>query len=812
MNKNTLIGIVVVLNLISPRTAPAQVQAQVPVSYDATLPQATFAAAEIRQALQSQPRKGLWKFGLEVSGRGPEQGYRLSRPTPDTLVVIGADARGAMYGGLEVAEAIRLGTLADLKTNEHAPYIARRGIKFNLPLDARTPSYSDAGDAAQQNLPEMWSMDFWRDFLDDMARHRFNVLSLWNLHPFPSLVQVPEYPDVALEDVMRTKVKLDSTYSLSGSDMVRPSHLANLETVKKMSIAQKIQFWRNVMQHAHDRGIEVYLFTWNIFTWGAEGKYGITSAQDNPTTIDYFRKSVRETLLTYPLLAGFGITAGEHMQNLKGELSNEKWLWKTYGEGIRDAKKIQPNRSVRLIHRFHQTSFKSITDEWKDYPDAFDFSYKYSVAHMYSSPTPPFAKQTLAELPPGLRTWMTVRNDDIYSFRWGDPEYARAYLKALPGPDKLAGYYMGPDGYIWGREFISTEPDLPRQLVMKKQWYSFMIWGRLSFDPSLPDSLFEKTLAARFPQVPAEKLYAASCAASKIIPQITRFFWGDIDLKWFPEACISHPQHKGWYTVKHFIEGQTMPGTGILNIRAYGDRLLAGKPNDGITPPDVADALKNQARTTLDILAQLPEKPAEKELRLTLGDLRAMAHLGNYYAEKILGATDLALFDRNGKVELKDSAVRHLETALEHWKRYATVATSQYRPQWLTRIGYVDLNRLTEKVAADITMAKEWKPGTISLAAAQRRPAAAGSEADLAVRVPLWQPRDFAFTNRTTVDNPFQTPFSAEITGPQTTKLLLPGFFDGNGVWKIRVSPTTEGEWQISRFADCFRRVRRYQL
>jgi hypothetical protein len=53
------------------------------------------------------------------------------------------------------------------------------------------------------------------------------------------------------------------------------------------------------MQYAHDRGIAVYLFTWNIFTFGATGKYGITPAQDNPITIDYFRK----TVLTYPLLA-----------------------------------------------------------------------------------------------------------------------------------------------------------------------------------------------------------------------------------------------------------------------------------------------------------------------------------------------------------------------------------------------------------------------------------------------------------------------------------------------------------------------------
>jgi hypothetical protein len=432
--------------------------------------------------------------------------------------------------------------------------------------------------------------------------------------------------------------------------------------------------------------------------------------QSNAATIDYFRRSVRETLLVYPLLAGFGITAGENMQNLKGDLSNEKWLWKTYGEGIADVKKLQPDRTVRLIHRFHQTNMKAVLADWKDYAGPFDFSYKYSVAHMYSSPTPPFAKQTLAELPPNVRTWLTVRNDDIYSFRWGDPQYARAYIRAMPGPDKLAGYYMGPDGYIWGREFISTEPDSPRQLVIKKQWYSFMMWGRLSYDPTLPDSLFERTLAVRFPEVPAAKLFAASSAASKIIPQMTRFFWGDVDLKWFPEACTRHPCPDGFYTVKQFIAGETMPGSGILNIRAYCDRLLAKKPMDGITPPEVAQALKGHAATALQLVGQMPEKIADKELRLTLGDLAAMAHLGNYYAEKILGATDLALFDRTAAAELKASAVGHLQEALAHWQKYAAAATRQYRPQLLTRIGYVDLNALTEKVRQDVQAASEWKP------------------------------------------------------------------------------------------------------
>jgi hypothetical protein len=641
---------------------------------------------------------------------------RIDRPAAIQYVVLGADDIGAMYGGLDLAEAIEQGAIGDLRDSDHAPYIEQRGIKFNIPLDARTPSYSDNSDAAQQNIPEMWSAPFWHAMLDEMARHRYNVLTLWSLHPFPSLVKVPEYPDVALDDVMRTTLPMDDTFSHSGDDMVRPPMLEHLEVVKKMTIDEKIAFWRDVMQYAKDRGIDVYLFTWNTFTFGATGKYGITPALDNEKTIAYFRASVRELVLTYPLLAGIGITAGENMPVRKDGISKERWLWRTYGEGVRDALKRQPDRKVRLIHRFHMTGQDEILREFKDYPGPLDLSFKYAIAHMYSTPNPPFIKTALPHLGNGLRTWLTVRNDDIYSFRWGDPRFAREFVKAIPGPDKVAGFYMGPDGYTWGREFLSTEPETPRELVIQKQWYSFMLWGRLSYEPDLPDELFCRTLAARFPEVPAGDLFAAWSAASKVFPQITRFFWGDIDLRWLPEANLSHPRHKGWYTVRHYIEGYTMPESGILNIREWREKVLADEPMKEITPLQVADSLEGYGMLTLNSVGVLRrQRPIEnKELRLTLGDLEAMAHLGNYYALKIRGACDLALFDRTGKPEQQASAVRYLEAALEHWKKYAAVYSRQYRPALYNRVGFVNIPALTEKVKQDITIAREWKPGTIS--------------------------------------------------------------------------------------------------
>jgi hypothetical protein len=716
--------------------------------YDPKIPQAEFAASEIRKAYAASG-KSLSESGLDrarsdtsavkiaiasdpaqsarlaadlglgsLKGGGP-QSYAIRRKASNgitMLAILGADAAGAMYGGLDIAEAVRLGSLEALADSDHAPRIERRGIKFNVPLDARTPSYSDNSDAAQNNIGEMWSLDFWRAFIDEMARHRYNVLSLWNLHPFPSLVKVPEYPDVALDDVKRTLVPMDDTFSHNGTDMVRPEMLAKLETVKKMPIADKIAFWRTVMRYAHDRGVEVYWFTWNIFAFGAEGKYGITSKQDNQKTIDYFRASVRELVLTYPLLDGIGITAGEHMEERKDEFSKEKWLWNAYGRGIVDAHKLEPDRHFRMIHRYHQSSTEEIMEAWKEFPDTFELSFKYAIAHMYSSPNPQFIQPALPSISKEHRTWLTVRDDDIYSFRWGNPEFARAFIRNMPGQDKMAGFYMGPDGTVWGREFISTEPETPRELIISKRWYSFMLWGRLSYDPELPDSLFEQTIAKHFPEVPAALMMRAWAEASKVFPEITRFFWGDIDVRWFPEACLSHPRAaKGFYTVRDFVEGATMPGGGDISITDWRRHKLTGTPMDGVTPIEVADALTKSSSATLQMLADLRQKQGgNKELRLTLGDMEAMAYLGQYYAAKIRAAADLALFDKSGKDAERESAVKNLQAALDYWKRYARAYTVQYQqPQLYNRVGWVDIPGMIPKVEQDISIARLWTPGTV---------------------------------------------------------------------------------------------------
>ena len=601
---------------------------------------------------------------------------RLSRADDRlTIWAIGADASGAMYAGLSLAETIAQEGIEGIKEEDCRPHLEKRGLKINVPLDARTPAYADCGDAAQQNMAVMWDLDFWKAHLDRMARHRYNTITMWNAHPFPSMVKVPEYPDVALENVMIADIDwmewFPKNAGFGGSKGVTEDILENLKVVKKMSMEEKISHWQQVMKYAHDRGIEFHIITWNIFTWGTDGKYGISHEVDNEVTVDYLRKSVKSLFETYPLLAGIGVTAGEHMPRLTPD-QKEQWLWKTYGLGVMDAKQAFPGRKIRFIHRYWMSAIPDITKHFEGFDEdvQFDFSFKYVRARLYAHTDPPFADQVLEEAPEGTRWWWNLRNDDIFYFRWGDPDYVRDFINNLPPSDQTRGIHMGSDGYVWGREFVSTDPETPRQLEIEKHWYKFMLWGRLAYNPELSNAFFEKAILQRFPGKPARELQEAWATASKIIPAVNRAHWHDWDFQFAVEGCRGR---KGY----HAITDACWKSGGT----------------------EAAEEIRAYSSSVLEQLPELKMIAGDKTWRRTLGDIEAMAHLGLYYAEKIYAA--------DNKENDPGKAIEHLEKAAGHWKAYAETGQNQYKSQLLSKGGWVDWHEGYENAQMDIELIRK---------------------------------------------------------------------------------------------------------
>ena len=92
---------------------------------------------------------------------------------------------------------------------------------------------------------------------------------------------------------------------------------------------------------------------------------------------------------------------------------------------------------------------------------------------------------------------------------------------------------------------------------------------------------------------------------------------------------------------------------------------------------------------------------------LTLSDIEAMSHLGNYYSSKILGAVELHLFEKSKNQENKTLAIRHLLEAQKHWANYASVASKHYRPQLLARTRVLDWMKILDDVRKDVEIARQ---------------------------------------------------------------------------------------------------------
>ncbi len=88
---------------------------------------------------------------------------------------------------------------------------------------------------------------------------------------------------------------------------------------------------------------------------------------------------------------------------------------------------------------------------------------------------------------------------------------------------------------------------------------------------------------------------------------------------------------------------------------------------------------------------------------------------------------NFALFNSTSKSAHQQTAIAKMEEALKRWHAYAAAYTKQYeQPLLYNRVGWVDIPKLAEKAAADIQIARDWKPGSVKYRA-MKEPVAAVS-------------------------------------------------------------------------------------
>jgi len=636
---------------------------------------------------------------------GGAESFRILRDG-DALVIRGGGPAGAMYGALAVAEELRTGTsLRDVPVRAESPRFPFRAIKFNLPW----MSYRK-NESLQLHQATCRDLAFWEAFLDMMAENRFNVLSIWGLHPFTLMIRPKAFPEAC---------------GLSDAELTDWQ-----------------RFWKALFRMAKDRGIEPYLVTWNIFvspefakahdvaTYSIDGSF--FGAGDTSDLVKrYTRACVTQVIDEYDDLAGLGITHGERMGGMTPE-ERQQWILDTFVAGMKAAR-----RPAKLIHRAPLSADKGsggstgsavealtrASIERMDLPPPIWVEMKFNWSHAHSSPRlvhvhgGPLTDAYWNPPPANYRIVWMARNEDVFCLRWGEPAFIRRHI-ALNGAPHVGGYFVGSECYIPAKDYVTKAGPPPgAPYAFQRQWLFYKTWGRLLYDPATPDDAFAAEFRRRYGP-DGDAVFRAMVLGSRMPLRLASLYKATWDFTLYAEGFLAPAASGGRFdgsspflSVNELIDHPALDPD-YVSVKDFAAAEAAGRvfPEGAVTPPALADALERDGREALALVEGVAAdgKPVAAEV----ADCRAWAHLSLYFAAKLRGGVALQRFRAGRDPARQAEAVAHLERAVTHWKDVIRVTEPIYREVPLLHIekfkdGRFHWSRFLPDVERDVEIARQ---------------------------------------------------------------------------------------------------------
>ena len=655
---------------------------------------------EFEYNILNTPGDGSLQIQVAMDSDQLKPGAYIIEKYNSKLTITGGDRGGLLYGIQEIAINLEDGIIIDEITNKsESPYLPFRAIKFNLPWDSYRRS-----DALQLHMETCQDTIFWKAFLDMMAENRFNVLTLWNLHPFNWMVKLEKYPEAC--------------------------------AFSEAELGKWRTFWTTLFMMAKERGIDTYIVNWNIFVSDtfaeahgvAEYSMGDTYTGVSDTSelvMDYNRECIREVINQYPDLTGIGFSLGEAMDNMT-PAEREQWCLDVIVKGMQQA-----DRKAKLIHRVpfsanlasggstDVTVEKMTRDalETIDLPSPIWVEVKFNWSHAHSTPKlikvhgGAISDTYWNPVPENYRiTWM-MRNEDFFALRWAQTDFIKKHMELNVHP-YVGGYFIGSECYIPAKDYFSKVKDISRDYAFERQWMFYKTWGRLLYNPSTPDDLFINALEKKYGD--GESLFKAYNAAGNV-PLLIASFW---DLAWdftlYSEGLYAFNGETGraeFISVDRLMKHSTLD-TAIINIDDYTNILVKESviPKNKITPLEFAEDLEMYSKEALSYIETT--ETDDLTLRYELADIKIWANLGLYFSEKVRAAVVLSIYEKTREEEQKDEAIQHLENGLSYWEKIVEISEYFYKEMPLVHLNqledkYFHWAKLIDEVKKDIELAKE---------------------------------------------------------------------------------------------------------
>lgn len=418
---------------------------------------------------------------------------------------------------------------------------------------------------------------------------------------------------------------------------------------------------------------------------------------------DYAARGLRKLLELCP-----GITGVQFRMNLESGIPHDKQeeYYKRQFDAIAAA-----GRPMRLDLRYKSLSQRTI-DLAAESGLELNVSTKYWCEHL-GLPYHPTAQDpaysasrygygTLLKHPRDYRVTYQLWN--VGSSRlllWGDPTYAARFARTttLGGADgfeifaPLSNKGYGNEPGAWR---IFADKSLEHYTwEYERYWAWFLTFGRWGYNPDTPDDVWRREVATRFGSA-AEHIDAAYRHASQVIPLITATtlssaanwrFWPEMLPVMHLDAyrAIQPSDYGQFYAIAPFSsrppERWRTEGW-ASGHSAFVEDAIADNVNPKWTPFQVARRLDELADATFaaaDAALAAADDAQDAELRATLLDMRVLANLARYHAEKKRAATHLEFFRLTQDRARLTLVWRHIRQAREAWRDIVELTDGTYR-------------------------------------------------------------------------------------------------------------------------------------
>jgi hypothetical protein len=265
----------------------------------------------------------------------------------------------------------------------------------------------------------------------------------------------------------------------------------------------------------------------------------------------------------------------------------------------------------------------------------------------------------------------TVRNEDFYLLRWGQPDFVREFIKNN-GDSYVGGCFLGSEVFIPAMDFMSKEGSFKNwEYHFQRQWLWYASWGRLLYNPQTPDKIFEDLLTAKYKNNSGKTALNAWKHASNNQLWFANFHMGKVDGSIYTEGFCRWPDSKEavFFDINNIIQHPVLDTTLYINITDWIKNNEKTEPGI-LSPLDFARKLDNNNAVLLkEILLLRAMKPSSAVLA-EINDLEAWYWFGRYFSDKIKAGVHVARYRFTGKDE-RAHAVKYLTSCKKWWMNYA---------------------------------------------------------------------------------------------------------------------------------------------